>query len=335
MNEVKHTLKDVAEKAGVSLTTVSRVINKRGYFSKATEARIFAAMKELNYYPNSVARSLSGKKTKLIGVILTNTHNPFNAELLEKIETELFNREYKTIIANSLDNPQKERSYISLLQSNQVDGLITASHNTIINDYHQLTLPVVSFDRYFGSHIPTVSSDNFLGGQTAAKVLLEGGARRLLLFSGEISDTNPTSDRMNGFMDICLKKKIVPEIQGVPSDATSNFRKMLIHQAITQHHPDGIMCTDDATALLVMRELKQLNLRIPSDVQVVGYDGSDFILQTFPELSTIVQPLDDLAKTMVNLLLNKIDQPDVLQERQYIFPITFHRGTTTKFIDTE
>ena len=121
-----YTLKDVAERAGVSLTTVSRVINKRGYFSEQTEARIYAAMQALNYQPNSVARSLSGKKTKLIGVILTNTQNPFNAELLEKIEAELFERSYKVIIANSSDNPEKERAYISMLQSNQVDGLITA-----------------------------------------------------------------------------------------------------------------------------------------------------------------------------------------------------------------
>ncbi|WP_195218917.1 LacI family DNA-binding transcriptional regulator, partial [Leuconostoc lactis] len=124
-----YTLKDVAERAGVSLTTVSRVINKRGYFSEQTEARIYAAMQALNYQPNSVARSLSGKKTKLIGVILTNTQNPFNAELLEKIEAELFERSYKVIIANSSDNPEKERAYIGMLQSNQVDGLITASHN--------------------------------------------------------------------------------------------------------------------------------------------------------------------------------------------------------------
>ncbi|WP_313476815.1 LacI family DNA-binding transcriptional regulator, partial [Leuconostoc lactis] len=105
-----YTLKDVAERAGVSLTTVSRVINKRGYFSEQTEARIYAAMQALNYQPNSVARSLSGKKTKLIGVILTNTQNPFNAELLEKIEAELFERSYKVIIANSSDNPEKERA---------------------------------------------------------------------------------------------------------------------------------------------------------------------------------------------------------------------------------
>lgn len=327
---VGHTLKDVAEKAGVSLTTVSRVINKRGYFSKTTEARILAAMEELNYHPNSVARSLSGKRTNLIGVILTNTHNPFNAELLEKIEMELFNREYKTIIANSSDNPQKERSYISLLQSNQVDGLITASHNAIIDDYQQLKLPVVSFDRYFGAHIPTVSSDNFSGGQIAARVLLEGGARKMLLFSGEISDTNPTSDRTNGFIDICKKKNLRPVIQSIPSDATPNFRKMLLHQAISAHRPDGIMCTDDATALLVLRELKRMNFKVPQEVQVVGYDGSDFVLQTFPELSTLVQPINDLAKTLVDLLVRKIEKPTEVQQRQYIFPITFHRGTTTK-----
>ena len=330
MGKLGYTLKDVAERAGVSLTTVSRVINKRGYFSEKTESRIYTAMQEMNYHPNSVARSLSGKRTKLIGVILTDTRNPFNAQLLEKIESELFNREYKVILANSSDNPQKERSYIGMLQSNQVDGLITASHNTIIEDYQQLNLPVVSLDRYFGPNIPTISSDNFSGGQTAARVLLAGGAKKLLVFSGEIHDTNPTVDRTNGFMDIAKKHQLTPAIQMMPSDATVNFRKMLIHQEILKQKPDGIMATDDTTALLVLEELRMMHLRVPQDVQVVGYDGSDFIRESFPTLSTVVQPISDLAKTLVDTLIRKIEQPDLAQERQYTFPITFHRGTTTK-----
>lgn len=329
MDKLSYTLKDVAERAGVSLTTVSRVINKRGYFSEKTKSRIYATMQQMNYHPNSAARSLSGKKTKLIGVILTNTHNPFNAELLEKIELELFNREYKVIIANSSDNPQKERAYISLLQSNQVDGLITASHNTIIDDYHELTLPVVSLDRYFGPRIPTISSDNFSGGQTAAQILIDGGARRLLVFSGEINDTNPTMDRTNGFIDISKKHNMIPIVQVMPSDATVNFRKMLIRQEILKQKPDGIMATDDTTALLVLEELRIMHLQVPHDVQVIGYDGSDFVLQSFPELSTIVQPISDLAKTLVDTLIKKIEQPDILQERQYTFPITLHRGAST------
>lgn len=325
-----YTLKDVAERAGVSLTTVSRVINKRGYFSEQTEARIYAAMQALNYQPNSVARSLSGKKTKLIGVILTNTQNPFNAELLEKIEAELFERSYKVIIANSSDNPEKERAYISMLQSNQVDGLITASHNMIIEAYHDLNLPVVSLDRYFGPQIPTVSSDNFSGGQMAAQNLIAGGAKRLLVFSGEMHDINPTVDRTNGFMVASQKQGLTPVVQVLPSDATVNFRKMLIHQAITEQQPDGIMATDDATALLVLEVLRTMALRVPQDVQVIGYDGSAFVLQSFPELSTVVQPIADLAKTLVDVLIAKIEQPECLQERQYMFPVTFHRGTTTK-----
>ena len=90
------------------------------------------------------------------------------------------------------------------------------------------------------------------------------------------------------------------------------------------------MGTDDTTALLVLEALRTMNLRVPQDVQVVGYDGSAFILQSFPELSTVVQPIADLAKTLVEALLTKIDQPERLQERQYMFPVTFHRGTTTK-----
>ena len=189
---------------------------------------------------------------------------------------------------------------------------------------------MVSLDRYFGPQIPTVSSDNFSGGQMAAQNLIAGGAKRLLVFSGEMHDINPTVDRTNGFMVASQKQGLTPVVQVLPSDATVNFRKMLMHQAITEQQPDGTMATDDATALLVLEVLRTMALRVPQDVQVIGYDGSAFVLQSFPELSTVVQPIADLAKTLVDVLIAKIEQPECLQERQYMFPVTFHRGTTTK-----
>jgi len=203
----------------------------------------------------------------------------------------------------------------------------------IIEVYHDLNLPVVSLDRYFGPQIPTISSDNFSGGQMAAQNLIAGGAKRLLVFSGEMHDINPTVDRTNGFTVASQKQGLTPVVQVLPSDATVNFRKMLMHQAITEQQPDGIMATDDATALLVLEVLRTMALRVPQDVQVIGYDGSAFVLQSFPELSTVVQPIADLAKTLVDVLIAKIEQPERSQERQYMFPVTFHRGTTKKKYD--
>ncbi len=156
-------LKDVAKLAGVSVATVSRVINDRGYLSSGTKEKVYQAMRQLNYSPNSAARALRGKTFKLIGLIFASVENPLIAEAVQKIENQLFEGGYKAIICNSLDNPAKEQQYLKMLMANQVDGIITGSHNEGLKEYKMSGLPIVSYDRYFPSPIPTVSCDNALG----------------------------------------------------------------------------------------------------------------------------------------------------------------------------
>ena len=128
-------LTDVAAKAGCSVTTVSRVINNYGYISQKTRKKVHEAMKELNYQPNSVARSLQGKKTKLIGLIFPDVSNPFFGELVSKIEDQLFKHGYKTILCNAGNDKEKERTYLQMLMANQVDGIIAGAHNLGIEEY--------------------------------------------------------------------------------------------------------------------------------------------------------------------------------------------------------
>ncbi|MGX7248728.1 LacI family DNA-binding transcriptional regulator, partial [Enterococcus raffinosus] len=128
-------LTDVAKKAGVSPTTVSRVINNYGSLSQKTIDKVHAAMKELNYQPNSLARSLQGKNTQLIGLIFPTVSNPFFGELVDKLEATLFEQGYKTILCNSANNKEKERAYLNMLSANRVDGIIAGAHNLGIKEY--------------------------------------------------------------------------------------------------------------------------------------------------------------------------------------------------------
>ena len=137
-------LTDVAKKAGVSKTTVSRVINNYGYISEKTRQQVFRAMKELNYQPNSLARSLHGKSTHLIGIIFPSIMNPFYAELVQRVEEKLFAAGYKIILCNSAQNKEKERDYLKMLIANQVDGIIAGAHNLGIEEYKNVGLPIVS-----------------------------------------------------------------------------------------------------------------------------------------------------------------------------------------------
>ena len=157
MEPMRPKLTDVAKKAGVSVTTVSRVINDYGYISQKTRDKVFSAMEELNYQPNSLARSLHGKSTNLVGLIFPAITNPFFAELVEQIEQKLFSEGYKVILCNAGSDKEKEREYLKMLLANQVDGIIAGAHNLGIDEYNRVGLPIVSFDRKLSEQIPIVS----------------------------------------------------------------------------------------------------------------------------------------------------------------------------------
>lgn len=323
-------LSDVAKLAGVSTTTVSRVINNRGYLSETTKDKVFDAMRHLNYQPSSAARALHGKQFKLIGLIFAGITNPIIAEVVEKIEDRLFDKGYKAIICNSLDNPEKERQYLRMLMANQVDGIITGSHNEGIKEYGLTDLPIVSYDRYFKSKIPTVRSDNFGGGQLAARTLMDKGAKKLLLVSGSIDVQLPNNDRITGFNQAVAERGYSPQAVELPFNATPAIKRATIHQALIIDHPDGIFCTDDLTALLCMQEAKKIGLRIPEDIQVIGFDGSTNVQEYNPELSTIVQPLDDIADLLVRLLFNRLNDENEKLLDEYTLPVELIQRASLK-----
>ena len=300
-------LTDVAELAGVSPTTVSRVINKKGYLSQKTIDKVHAAMQELNYKPNNLARGLQGKSAKLVGLIFPNISNVFYAELIERLEDELFKQGYKTIICNSEHDPNKEKDYLEMLAANQCDGIISSSHNLGIEDYEKVEAPIVAFDRNLAPKIPIVSSDNFEGGKLAARALVKAGCQRIVMITG-----------FNYELD---KKGIICP---VPNDLSLMRRELEIKSIISREKPDGIFVSDDLTAILVMKVVRQLELSIPDDLKIIGYDGTAFIRHFYPELATIQQPLDEIAKLCVEILLKKIKGKTV--NRDYVLPVNLIAG---------
>ncbi|KRM89085.1 LacI family DNA-binding transcriptional regulator [Liquorilactobacillus vini] len=323
-------LTDVAAKAGVSATTVSRVINNYGYLSKTTKEKVFRAMKDLNYQPNSLARSLHGKKTQLIGVIFPSITNPFFAELVEQIENKLFNRGFKIILCNSADNKEKERDYLRMLIANQVDGIIAGAHNLGIEEYNKVGLPIISFDRSLSDKIPIVSSDNLKGTFLATQELYQAGSRHIYFLGNPHQIGNPTDLRLQGYQKAINELKLTAHIHSVNFSESPNLKSLSIKKLLTQHHADGIVCTDDLTAILVLQAARQLKIKIPAELKVIGFDGTAFIQEYHPELSTIVQPIHDIAALLVNLLLKRIEYPEQpLEQMQYILPIKLLRSQST------
>ncbi|AUJ31683.1 MAG: LacI family DNA-binding transcriptional regulator [Liquorilactobacillus nagelii] len=327
-------LTDVAARSGVSVTTVSRVINNYGYLSQQTKDKVFQAMRDLNYQPNSLARSLHGKKTLLIGVIFPSITNPFFAELVERIENRLFNQNYKIILCNSADNKEKERDYLRMLIANQVDGIIAGTHNLGIDEYNKVGLPIVSFDRRLSDKIPIVSSDNLRGTALATQELYQAGARHIYFLGNPHQIGNPTDLRLQGYQQTITKLKLTPHIHAVAFDESPTLKSLSIKKMLTQHHADGIVCTDDLTAILVLQAAQKLGIAVPQSLKVVGFDGTAFIQEYHPELSTIVQPIDDLASLLVNLLVERIDHADQpLEQMQYVLPVKLLRSQSTFNLD--
>lgn len=322
-------LTDVAKKAGVSPTTVSRVINNYGSLSQKTIDKVNLAMKELNYQPNSLARSLQGKKTHLIGMIFPTVANPFYGELVEKVESRLFDLGYKTILCDSADNSEKEQQYINMLSANKVDGIIAGAHNLGITEYENIDLPIVSFDRFLADGIPIVGSDNFQGGYLATENLYLHGGRKIAILTGSNESNSPTNERLNGYKSFVEGKNLEEKVFKFPSkNYSTTLKNMEIKRILQKEEIDSIFCTDDFTALLVYNNCQELGIKIPEDLKIIGYDGTKFIQTYFPQLSTMAQPISDFAELLVDLLIQRIDNRDVTLEDHYMLPVKYIQGKT-------
>src|SRR5690606_7716275 len=166
-------LEDVAKQAGVSVTTVSRVLNNRGYISQKTRDKVNEVIKELNYQPNEMARALFRKKSNMIGLIIPSVAHPFFSELAYYLEHYAHLSGYKLLVCNSNRDEDKEKQYIEMLKKNQVDAIIMGSTVLNVEHYQNLNLPLISFDRIISDTIPMVAANNKKGGILAATLFIE------------------------------------------------------------------------------------------------------------------------------------------------------------------
>ena len=192
-------IKDVAEKAGVSVTTVSRVLNKRGYISQEMYQRVNQAIEELNYYPNQIARYLYWQRTFVIGLLIPDVSRPFFACLAKYIEMELSSRGYKMLLCNTEEKANKERECLAMLRQNKVDGIVIGSHALDTSEYRKVVLPMVSIDMKLGDQIPNVSSNHRRGGELAARKLIENGCKNVVQIMSDRRIKTNSQERHKAF----------------------------------------------------------------------------------------------------------------------------------------
>ena len=320
-------MKDVAQRAGVGVGTVSRVINHVPGVKESTLIKVNQAIKELNYIPDEYARGLKTKSSRTIALILPSVWYPFFSEFAYYVEKRLDKENYKLLLCNSNGNPTEEAKYIKMLKQNKIDAIIAITYSDI-EQYIYSNIPFVSLDRYFDKKVSYVTSDNYEGGKLAARKLLEHGARSLAYVGSYSKYPNGTMLRRDGFRDYLENigidyKEIF--LQEPVNDFTPYILEMLkVHPKI-----DGIFCHTDSLLLKLRKILNQYGYRVPEDIQLIGFDGMNLSSDLPLGISTIAQPVEQLANGAVDLVLRKIADPSLKNEAK-MYPVRYVDGNTTK-----
>ena len=319
-------LEDVAAAAGVSKTTVSRVLNHRGYLSEKTIAKVQKAMQELDYRPNIIARQLYKQRTDLVGLIFPTVDYPFFSQLEAEMERQLYRNGYKVLIGNSQNDPAKEENYLQQLLTHQVDGLIVGTQNRGLIGYQHANLPIVAIDQVVGKNIPVVSSNNYQGGLLATQRLLDDGCRHIIHTNGPLGLDTPTQKRREAYEHLMTKNNL-PAITYHLDFNISTIDKERVFRRIFEEHPevDGIFAANDTDASTIINLASEYGKRIPEDLKIVGYDGSNVTRLLLPGLTTIQQPIDEMADLAVQLLQARINGQNV---KSVVLPVTIWNGKT-------
>lgn len=324
------TIRDVAEKAGVSVATVSRVLNNKGYAHEDTRKLVNDAIKELNYKPNEVARSLYKKKSRLIGLLLPDIRNPFFPELARGVEDEMQEQGIHLIIGNADEKPEKEVEYIETFKQNNVIGIISATNQAETDLYENLSFPVVFLDRTTNSH-PSVFSDGMDGGKIAAQEIIRRGSKRIALLRGPI-ELRTAQDRFKGAVNELCNANV--DFQVITSSFSFQDAEIMA-KTLFEKFPDtdGVIASNDLSAVAILHEALRIGRSIPDDLQIIGYDDIPLSKLIFPPLSTIRQPAYDMGREAAKLLMKIIKNEPVLQ-KNIEMPVTFiERQTTRKLED--
>ncbi|WP_156008594.1 LacI family DNA-binding transcriptional regulator, partial [Streptococcus ruminantium] len=259
------TMKDVARLAGVSVGTVSRVINNESGIKETTLEKVNAAVKELNYIPDVYARGMKKNKTETIALIIPTVWHPFFGEFAYHVEVELSRKNYKLLLCN-ISGPKRELDYLMMLQQNKVDGIIAITYSPI-DDYLSSNIPFVSIDRtYENKAIACVSSDNQAGAELAADILIERGGSHFAFIGGHNRTINETKKRRLYFEKRILEAGYPCHILDL-EEPYADFMGQVEDFLVKHPQIDAIFTINDFAALDTLAILEKLGRQVPDDVQ--------------------------------------------------------------------
>lgn len=316
------TLKDVAREAGLTVGTVSRVLNNRGYISEQTRAKVYEVMKELNYHPNEMARSLSKQKSNTIGLIVPHIVHPYFSKMINCIEASAYEQKYKLLLFSSLGKEEKEDDCVELCKSNRVDGIILCSNTFHTEKFKNLGCPLITIERFLDVGTAGVKCDNYQGGVLATEHLIAQGCRHLIHFAGPGDQKTPADDRQTSFEDVCRRQGVEYVTEKSRSSSYNQMNYYDLIDAMLEKYPqtDGIFASSDVIAAQAIQVCRKRNISVPGEMKIVGFDDVTIAELTMPRITTIHQPVKEMAEMAVSLMAKAIEGEMVAT--QTMFPVS-------------
>lgn len=307
------TIKDVALRAGVSVTTVSHVVNDTRHVSAKGRERVELAIRELGYVPNAMARSLKSNTTSTLGMLIPNSSNPYFAEIVRIVEDRCFGAGYTLVLCNTDDEPHRQSVYLQVLAERRIDGLIvvsTGDDDSLVTQLRGLRMPTVLVDREIADPAcDLVETAHMQGGLLAVRHLLSLGHKRIACIGGPVG-VMPSEQRIEGWRMALAETGATSDIANADAllwrgGFTSQGGYEAMHAILrTEQAPSAVFVCNDLMAIGALRTLREAGRRVPDDVAVVGFDDIEAALYTAPPLTTVRSPMGEQASRTVRLLLD-------------------------------
>ena len=330
------TIKDVAKLAEVSVGTASMALNGKRTVKNHTREKVLAAAKNLGYHPNKYAKLLNSKRTNVIGLIVTDISNPFFGIITDKIQEILAKKKYDVLLGISNDRISKEQHFIGKFIEMQVDGVILAPssiqapNTSHLNSLRERDIPFCYISTYYlNTPAPCVMTDLSEGSYQLTKHLLNTGHKKIIYIVANRVLPN-SNQRVEGYLNAYREAgaHFSPEwiYIGEPSFMGGyNSTGMIMKN---KRRPDAIITMNDVMAMGVLKRLKECKIRVPEDISVAGYDDLIYTPLLETPLTTVKQPMEQMCKKAVDILISKIEDPDGINEKILLKPELIIRNST-------
>ena len=327
----KVSIVDIAKNAGVSISTVSRVLNGKAEefrISKKSQQKVKETARRLNYVPNQFAANLKSGKSNTIALIIPSLSNPFFAEIASEINAEIRNRGYITLIGDSDENMETENEELLQIQSRNIEGLVIApcSQNwKNIKKLHDRGLPVVCIDRYFEDiDIPYVSTDNYEGAYMATKHLIEHGHTNIACIQG-VQESVPNKLRIEGYKKAMTEAGVNDYmISGDEFSVENGYRetKLLLQ---LKKRPTAVFTLSNTIAMGCMKALKEETVRIPDDISIITFDDHPYLDYLATPLTCITQPTREICRIAIKHLFFMLTNKEIKSRQVLLKPEVKYR----------